>query len=56
MSLSASKTVFILLAGTACYGFLIGKLEPKDFMTLAGMAFGFYFSFKGDGGQPYAGK
>lgn len=53
---SASKLVFILIALTACAGFFLGKLESKDFMVLAGMAFGFYFSFKGDGTQPYAGK
>jgi len=53
---SASKLVFIALALTACVGFFIGILESKDFMVLAGMAFGFYFSFKGDNSEPYAGK
>lgn len=53
---SAAKLVFILIAITACAGFFLGKLESKDFMVLAGMAFGFYFSFKGDTAQPYAGK
>jgi hypothetical protein len=53
---SASKTVFILLAITTCAGFLLGKLEPKDFMVLSGMAFGFYFSYKGNESKPYAGK
>lgn len=53
---SASKLVFIALAISACVGFFIGILESKDFMVLAGMAFGFYFSFKGEGTQPYAGK
>lgn len=53
---SASKLVFIALAITACAGFFIGILESKDFMVLAGMAFGFYFSFKGDNSEPYAGK
>ena len=48
--------VFILLAVTACFGFLIGKLEAKDFMLLASMAFAFYFSFKGKSGEEYAGK
>jgi len=54
--LSASKLVFIFIAITACAGFFIGILESKDFMVLAGMAFGFYFSFKGDTSQPFAGK
>lgn len=53
---SASKIVFILLAVSACAGFFIGKLEAKDFMLLAGMAFAFYFSNKGEASQPYAGK
>ena len=55
---SASKIVFILLAVTACLGFFLGKLESKDFMVLAGMAFTFYFSNKGEiiGKLPYAGK
>lgn len=53
---SASKLVFLLLALTACVGFFLGKLESTDFMVLASMAFGFYFSFKGDNSQPYAGK
>ena len=53
---SASKLVFLLIAITACLGFGLGILESKDFMVLAGMAFGFYFSFKGDNSEPYAGK
>jgi hypothetical protein len=52
---SASKIVFILVAVTACLGFFFNKLESNDFMVLAGMAFGFYFSFKGEAGT-YAGK
>ena len=53
---SASKLVFLLIALTACVGFYLGKLESQDFMVLASMAFGFYFSFKGDNSEPYAGK
>lgn len=55
---SASKIVFIMLAVTACVGFWFGKLEAKDFMVLAGMAFTFYFANKGEtsGNLPYAGK
>lgn len=41
---SASKIVFILLALTACVGFFTGRLESKDFMLLAAMAFAFYFT------------
>ena len=55
---SASKIVFIMLALTTCAGFLLGRLEPKDFMLLAGMAFSFYFANKGEtnNGLPFAGK
>ena len=53
---SASKIVFVLLAVSACVGFFIGKLEPKDFMVLTGMAFTFYFSQKGEASKPFAGK
>ena len=53
---SASKLVFVLLAVSACVGFFVGKLEAKDFMVLAGMAFTFYFSNKGETNAPYAGK
>lgn len=53
---SASKIVFLLLTLTACAGFFLGKLESQDFMVLASMAFGFYFSYKGDTTKEYAGK
>lgn len=57
-----------MLAFTACAGFFLGILESKDFMVLAGMAFTFYFSYKGSesktaepnngeaGVAPFAGK
>ena len=53
---SASKLVFLALTVTACIGFAYGKLESKDFMVLAGMAYAFYFSAKGDTNLPMAGK
>ena len=43
---SASKIVFLALALTACVGFSYRQLESADFMVLASMAFGFYFSYK----------
>jgi UDP-N-acetylmuramyl pentapeptide phosphotransferase/UDP-N-acetylglucosamine-1-phosphate transferase len=44
---SASKIVFLLVTLTACTGFLFfNKLEAKDFMVLASMAFSFYFAAK----------
>lgn len=53
---SASKVVFILLAITACVGFLKGVLPVQEFMILATGAFAFYFSNKGNAGEPFAGK
>lgn len=53
---SASKIVFILMAGATIAGMFLGKIDPKDFMTLASMAFAFYFANKGDSTQPFAGK
>lgn len=55
---SASKLVFIMLAVVVCAGFLLGRLEAKDFMMLAGMSFTFYFSYKSDNKEnlPYNGK
>ena len=53
---SASKIVFLLLALTACVGFFLGKLEAKDFMVLAGMAFSFYFANKGSQDNNFLGK
>jgi len=55
---SASKIVFILLASTACVGFIIQRLPVDQFMLLASMAFAFYFANKGETNPevPYAGK
>lgn len=49
---SASKLVFILLTLGAVIGFFIGRLEAKDFMLLAAMAFSFYFSKAPDPTSP----
>lgn len=53
---SASKIVFILVAVVSSVAFLIGKLPQEQWMILSGMAFGFYFSNKGDQNKPFAGK
>jgi len=54
---SASKLVFLMVALTACGGFLIGRLPVDNFMILATGAFAFYFSNKGDTNNPqYLGK
>jgi len=53
---SASKIVFILMAVATIAGLFTAKVDPKDFMILASMAFSFYFANKGDGSQPFAGK
>jgi len=53
---SASKIVFITLAIGATVGFFTGNLGEDNFMILAGMAFAFYFSHKGDRNEDYLGK
>jgi hypothetical protein len=55
---SASKIVFIMMATAVIVGLFIDKIDSKDFMVLAAMAFSFYFANKGESGQsePYAGK
>ncbi len=56
---SASKIVFILMTLAVIGGLFLNKVDPKDFMILAAMAFSFYFANKGETGPeapPYAGK
>lgn len=57
---SASKIVFILMAVAVVLLTWTGKVDPKDFMMLAAMAFSFYFANKGEtqteGPAAYAGK
>ncbi len=53
---SASKIVFILMTFATIGGLFTGKIDPKDFMILASMAFSFYFANKGESGEVYAGK
>lgn len=53
---SASKIVFILMAVAVIVGMFYGKVDAKDFMILASMAFSFYFANKGESNEPFAGK
>lgn len=53
---SASKIVFIAMAVAVIAGLFVGKVEAKDFMVLASMAFSFYFANKGESALPYGGK
>lgn len=53
---SASKIAFLVLTLAACAGFFVGRLGENNFMILAGAAFAFYFSHKGEAGAPFAGK
>jgi hypothetical protein len=53
---SASKIVFVLMCVATIAGLFTGKIDPKDFMVLASMAFTFYFANKGDQNAPFAGK
>ena len=49
---SVSKIVFLLTSITVCITFASGRLESKDFMVLASMAYAFYFSIKTPGNEP----
>jgi len=55
---SASKIVFLFMAAGSFILVIIGKIDGKDFFTLASMAFAFYFANKGETNTklPYAGK
>jgi len=53
---SASKIVFVLMAVATIGAMFSGKISGDQFLLLAGMAFSFYFSNKGDSAQPFAGK
>lgn len=53
---SASKIVFIVMALATVAALFIGKISGEQFLILAGMAFSFYFSNKGEATEPYAGK
>lgn len=53
---SASKIVFILMAVAVIVGMFYGRVDAKDFMILASMAFSFYFANKGEKSEPFAGK
>lgn len=45
---SASKLVLLMFSLTACIALFTKQLDPKDFMVLGGMVFGYYFAHKGD--------
>ncbi len=53
---SASKVVFVLMALATIGALFLGKISGDQFLLLAGMAFSFYFSNKGETTQPFAGK
>lgn len=41
---SASKLAFLLMVIAVIGGLFMGKIDSKDFLTLASMAFAFYFT------------
>lgn len=43
--------VTILITGALIYGFIVNKIESKDFMMIVAMIFTFYFSKKKDGDE-----
>lgn len=52
---SASKLVFVIMAGASVLALFVGKISGEQFLLLASMAFSFFFANKGEAG-PYAGK
>lgn len=53
---SASKIVFVLMALGVIILTFMKIVDAKDFLTLAAMAFTFYFSNKGEPSKEYLGK
>lgn len=53
---STAKMVFLLMTCGVVYFTYIGIIDGKDFISLATMVFGFYFAYKGETGEPHAGK
>jgi len=49
---SASKIVFLMIAGTVCVGLFLKIIDPKDFLVLAGMVFTYYFTMQPAASQP----
>lgn len=45
-----------MMAVAVIAGLFADKIDSKDFMVLAAMAFSFYFANKGETNEPYAGK
>lgn len=39
--------VTLLLAGTLCYGFIVGKIPQEQFLPVVVMAIGFWFGSRG---------
>lgn len=43
-----TRVVLLIIALTVSAGFLLGKLDPKDFMQVAFLVFGSFFALKGN--------
>lgn len=56
LATSAAKVAFLLVIGTCCLGFLLGKLPVTEFMAVVTAATTFFFSYKGQDNSKYAGK
>lgn len=52
---SASKIVFVMMAIGVNAALFLGQITGEQYLILAGMAFTFYFSHKGEN-APFAGK
>lgn len=48
--------ITLALAGTLVYGFVVGKIETKDFLIYVAMVFTYYFAKKEKGDEDNGGK
>lgn len=48
--------ITLALAGTLVYGFIVGKIETKDFLIYVAMVFTYYFAKKDKGDEDNGGK
>lgn len=48
--------ITLILAGTLVYGFIVGKVETKDFLIYVAMVFTYYFAKKDKGDEENGGK
>ncbi len=53
---SAAKLVFILMAAASVAALFLGRISGEQWLLLASSAFTFFYTYKGNPEQPFAGK